>query len=90
MIVEGLKLMVVGMTTVLLFLTLMILLIQWVAHLTKSVTAREMLAIEEEKERLKREKEERAKLATTGDSDDDIVVISAAIAAFEAERAAVS
>lgn len=89
MIVEGLKLMVVGMTTVLLFLTLMILLIQWVAQLTKGVTARELLAIEQEKERLKREKEERAKLAS-GDSDDDIVVISAAIAAFEAERAAVS
>ena len=90
MIVEGLKLMVVGMTTVLLFLTLMILLIQWVAHLTRNVTAQELLAIEHEKERLKREKEERAKLAAAGDSDDEIVVISAAIAAFEAERAAVS
>ena len=90
MILEGLKLMVVGMTTVLLFLSLMILLIQWVAYLTRNITARELLAIDQEKERLKREKAERAKLAAGGDSDDDIVVISAAIAAFEAEKAAVS
>lgn len=44
MIVEGLKLMVVGMTTVLLFLMLMILLIQIAARLTKNVTARELKA----------------------------------------------
>ena len=49
MIVEGLKLMVVGMTTVLLFLTFMILLIQAAAKLTKDVTARELQAIENEK-----------------------------------------
>ncbi|PIE65119.1 MAG: sodium pump decarboxylase subunit gamma [Desulfobacterales bacterium] len=91
MIFEGLKLMVVGMTTVLLFLMFMILLIQFVAYLTRDITAREIQAIEEEKARLKREKEERARLAQAADdSDEDIVVISAAIAAFEAERAAVS
>ena len=86
MIVEGLKLMVVGMTTVLMFLTLMILLIQFAARLTRDVTARELLAIENEKQRLKalREKEKMA----AAEGDDDIVVITAAVAAFEAERAA--
>jgi len=87
MIVEGLKLMVVGMTTVLLFLMLMILLIQIAARLTKNVTARELKAIEDEKELLKQMRK-MEKLAAEGD-DNDIVVITAAIAAFEAERAAV-
>ncbi|MBT8328898.1 MAG: OadG family protein [Desulfofustis sp.] len=86
MIVEGLKLMVVGMTTVVLFLTFMILLIQAAAKLTKDVTARELQAIEDEKERL-RQQREKEKLASE-ESNDDIVVITAAIAAFEAERTA--
>ena len=86
MIVEGLKLMVVGMTTVVLFLTFMILLIQAAAKLTKDVTARELQAIEDEKERLRKQRE-RDKLAAE-EGDDDIAVISAAIAAFEADRAA--
>ena len=87
MIVEGLKLMVVGMTTVLLFLMLMILLIQIAARLTKNVTARELKAIGDEKELLKQMRK-MEKLAAEGD-DNDIVVITSAIAAFEAERAAV-
>ena len=87
MIVEGLKLMVVGMTTVLMFLTFMILLIQLAARLTKDITAREMQAIEAEKERLKQERK-REKL-TADEDDNDIVVITAAVAAFEAERAVV-
>jgi len=87
MIIEGLKLMVVGMTTVLLFLILMVVLIQLVATLTKGVTARELQAIQDERERLRKEKE-RQKSAAAADQDEDIVVITAAIAAFEAERAA--
>ncbi len=87
MIIEGLKLMVVGMTTVLLFLILMVVLIQLVAMLTKGVTARELQAIQDERERLRQEKE-RQKSAAAADRDEDIVVITAAIAAFEAERAA--
>jgi len=90
MIIEGLKLMVVGMTTVLLFLIFMILLIQLFANLTKNVTARELQALEDEKERLKLERErEKLAAAAADDSDEDIVVITAAIAAFEAEKAAV-
>jgi sodium pump decarboxylase gamma subunit len=87
MIFEGLKLMVVGMTTVLMFLMLMILLIQLAAYLAKDSTARELQAIQDEKDRMKREREQ-AKLAAD-DSDEDIVVISAAIAAYEAERLAI-
>lgn len=86
MIVEGLKLMVVGMTTVLMFLMLMILLIQLAAWLTKDVTARELQAIENEKERLRQQREREKQAVAEG--DDDIAVITAAIAAFEAERAA--
>ncbi|MEJ2057431.1 MAG: OadG family transporter subunit [Desulfofustis sp.] len=85
MILEGLKLMVVGMTTVCLFLILMILLIQLAAKLARNVTAREMQAIEEEKLRLKKLREMEKQAAEGG--DDDIAVISAAIAAFEADRA---
>ena len=89
MIIEGLKLMVVGMTTVVLFLLFMILLIQLFAHLTRSITARELQAMEDEKERLRQERErESLAAAAADDSDEDIVVISAAIAAFEAEKAA--
>ncbi|BDD89054.1 OadG family protein [Desulfofustis limnaeus] len=86
MIFEGLKLMVVGMTTVLLFLTLMVLLIQLVANLTKGVAAKELQAIQDEKDRLRQERERQKQAAA--DPDDDIVVITAAIAAFETERAA--
>ena len=86
MIVEGLKLMVVGMTTVCLFLILMILLIQLAAKLTRNVTARELQAIEDEKLRLKKLREMEKQAAAEG--DDDIAVITAAIAAFEADRAA--
>ena len=86
MIVEGLKLMVVGMTTVVLFLTFMILLIQAAAKLTKDITARELQAIEDEKERLRKQREREKQVPEEG--VDDIVVITAAIAAFEAERTA--
>lgn len=87
MIFEGLKLMVVGMTTVLLFLSFMILLIQLATRLTSEVTARELQAIDDEKNRIKRERA-MAKLAAD-EGTDDIVVITAAIAAFEAERATI-
>ncbi len=79
--------MVVGMTTVVLFLSFMILLIQLVAYLTRGVTARELQAIEEEKERQRLERQ-REKEAAADEGDEDIVVITAAIAAFEAERSA--
>jgi oxaloacetate decarboxylase (Na+ extruding) subunit gamma len=85
MIFEGVKLMVVGMTTVMLFLCLMILFINLVSYLTRGSAAREVKAIADERalQALNRKK---AKEATTQDADEDIAVIAAAVAAYEAER----
>lgn len=85
MIFEGIKLMIVGMTTVMLFLLLMILFINVVALLTKSATTRELKEIELEK-KLQAQKRKQAKEAATQDMDEDIAVIGAAVAAYEAER----
>jgi sodium pump decarboxylase gamma subunit len=83
MILEGVKLMFVGMTTVVLFLTLMIYLIQLVSHLTRGATARELAAIKLERELLARSRKEKQ---SSEDADDDIAAITAAVAAFEAEK----
>jgi oxaloacetate decarboxylase gamma subunit len=85
MIFEGVKLMVVGMTTVMLFLLLMILFINLVAMLTRGATARELDAIEKER-KLQALNRKKAKQATSQDSDEDIAVIAAAVAAYEVER----
>lgn len=85
MIFEGIKLMLVGMTTVMLFLMLMILFINLVAVLTKSSAARELQLLEEEKN-LQALKRKQAKEAASQDADEDIAAISAAVAAYEAER----
>lgn len=85
MIFEGVKLMVVGMTTVMLFLGLMILFINLIARLTRGVTARELEALEREKA-FQAEQRKKAKEGAAGDADEDIAVIAAAVAAFEAER----
>lgn len=84
MIFEGLKLMLVGMTTVLLFLIAMIMLIQLVSYLTRGVAQRELAAIEEERKQKAAARQK--KKATAGNADEDIAVIAAAVAAFEAER----
>ncbi|MFT5697683.1 MAG: oxaloacetate decarboxylase gamma subunit [Desulforhopalus sp.] len=85
MLFEGVKLMIVGMTTVMLFLCLMILFINLVAFLTKSEAAREVGEIELER-KLQALKRKQAKETTTGDADEDIAVIAAAVAAYEVER----
>jgi oxaloacetate decarboxylase (Na+ extruding) subunit gamma len=84
MILAGIKLMLVGMTTVVLFLTLTIMLILLVAKYTRGFAERELAEIENEKKR-------RAmihKAEDEVDADEDIVVIAAAVAAFEAEKLA--
>lgn len=89
MILEGIKLMFVGMTTVVLFLIFMIFLIQVVSHLTRSATARELEAIKLERELLTRnrkEKQSAQEQQSAQDADEDIAVIAAAVAAFEAEK----
>ena len=85
MIFEGVKLMVVGMTTVMLFLLLMILFINVIALLTRGATARELGAIEKER-KLQALNRKKAKEATSQDTDEDIAVIAAAVAAYEVER----
>ncbi len=87
MIFEGLKLMFIGMSTVVLFLTLMILLIQFVSSLTKEATARELEAIRLEREAQARRKKEQI---SSESDDDEIVAIAAAVSAYEAERFATS
>lgn len=85
MLFEGVKLMIVGMTTVMLFLCLMILFINLVASLTKKEAARELDAMEKERE-LQARKRRQAKEAASADGDEDIAVIAAAVAAYEVER----
>lgn len=85
MIFEGVKLMVVGMTTVMLFLSLMILFINLVSFLTKGTAARELDALHKERERQTQARKE-TKEGTTEDADEDIAVITAAVARYEAER----
>ena len=88
MIFEGVKLMFIGMTTVLLFLVLMILLIQLTSYLTRGATAREVEGIKLARELLaqKKKKAISAKASASSDADEDIAAIAAAVAAFEAER----
>ncbi len=84
MIFEGVKLAFIGMATVLLFLSLMILLIQWVSVLTRESARRELEAIKLAKDLKARAKPSRA--ATEEDTDTDIAVIAAAVATYEEER----
>ena len=88
MIFEGVKLMVVGMTTVMLFLSLMILFINFVAYLTRSAASREVEALKTEREllALNRKRAKEAKEQGVGDAGEDIAVIAAAVAAYETER----
>jgi len=88
MIFEGVKLMIVGMATVMLFLGLMIYFINFVAYLTRSAAARELETIRRERE-VQAANRKKAQLTATGsNADDDIAAIAAAVAAFESERMA--
>ncbi len=89
MIFEGIKLMFVGMTTVMLFLTLMIYLIQLVSHLTRGATARELEAIKLERELLAKSRKDK-QASMNADEDEDIAAIAAAVAAYENEKFAMS
>lgn len=86
MIFEGVKLMFVGMTTVMLFLGLMIYFINLVARLTKGVAMREVEAMKKERELLAQNRK-KVKETVVDNADEDIAVIAAAVAAFEAEGA---
>ncbi len=89
MLLEGVKLMFVGMTTVLLFLSFMIILLQLVAKLTRNIAQQELDSIEKERLRKHQQHQRRKALkmaASSKSHDEDIAVIAAAIAAFEAEK----
>lgn len=85
MIFEGVKLMVLGMTTVMLFLCLMILFINIVSFLTRDSTARELKAIADDRA-LQTLYKRKIKEATPESADEDIAVIAAAVAVYESER----
>lgn len=90
MIFEGFKLAFIGMGVVLLFLSLMIVLIQWVASLTRESSRRELAAIKQAKDlRTRTQRVTQDRQAQAVDSEDsglDIAVIAAAVAAYEEER----
>lgn len=89
MLVEGVKLMLVGMATVLLFLMVTIFLIQVVSRLARKSAFREMEAIRLERERrglARKQPVPRGEPRGAADVEDDIAVIAAAVAAYEAER----
>ncbi len=85
MIFEGVKLMIVGMTTVMLFLGLMICFINVVAYLTRGSAAREMAAVKRERD-LQAQNRKNAKESASEGADEDIAAIAAAVAAYEVER----
>ncbi len=88
MLFEGVKLMIVGMTTVMLFLGLMIYFINFVAYLTRKAAAREVETIRRERELLAQSRKKVQQTAAGKHADEDIAVIAAAVAAFEGERMA--
>ncbi len=94
MILEGVKLMLVGMGTVFCFLWLTVLCIQLVSKLTRKQTARELELLEQERKKIamaRKAKRANARSSTSSpppsnDHENDIAAIAAAIAAFEAEK----
>jgi sodium pump decarboxylase gamma subunit len=91
MLFEGVKLMVVGMTTVMLFLLLMIYCMKIVAFLTRGSAAREIQEIASDRAALarKRQKPQPAVAAqpavAVSDGGADFAVIAAAVAAYESD-----
>ncbi len=82
MIIEGVKLMLVGMTTVLLFLCFTIVLIQLISRLTRETSSREVAAMRLEK---RKRIGIRPEAVSAPDFEEDIAVIAAAVAAYEAD-----
>ena len=84
-LIEGLKLMVIGMTTVFVFLSIMIMVINLVARLTKKHAIIELDQLEEAK--LARASKSRNKKGKgTGQGQVPTAVISAAVAAYQTDE----
>jgi Na+-transporting methylmalonyl-CoA/oxaloacetate decarboxylase gamma subunit len=86
MVFEGVKLLAIGIGTVMSFLVLMICCINLIAYLTRGVAARELETIRRDRELLDAGRKKAQRAAIDTHLDDDIVVIAAAVAAFEGER----
>ena len=93
MILEGVKLMLVGMGTVFCFLWLTVLCIQVVSRLTRKQSTKELEQLDQERKRAAMARKARIAAqspvrthATSDDDENDIAVIAAAISAFEADK----
>tara|TARA_B100000029_G_scaffold434390_1_gene447810 strand:- start:598 stop:846 length:249 start_codon:yes stop_codon:yes gene_type:complete len=80
MLLEGLKLMVLGMITVMLFLMFTIIFIEWVKYLNRNFTALEKTSLE------KKEKSEFQTTISKTKRAMPIEIFAAAISAFESDR----
>ncbi len=88
MVIEGLKLMVLGMGVVFIFLALLVVIMQINARLLRGVTEREMQPpVDIRAERRKREMSQKAKSKVESDEKQRLVaVIAAALAAHRAKQ----
>ncbi len=82
LVMEGLKLLVIGMGLVFLFLIILIFFIDIMARVLRSATLAEEKAIKDE---LERQKAKKAAKAKAHHSSDVTAVIAAAVAAFRAK-----
>ena len=82
MLWEGLKLMGVGMTTVMLFLMAMIACIEWVKHFTRKYTILEQQALQARRKYNRNSTETETDISSTV----PVEVFSAAITAFDSEK----
>ena len=80
MLLEGLKLMIVGMATVMLFLLLLIACIEWVRFLTRNFT------MNQEQSLLQSRKSDSNKGKTVPNLELPVEVFAAAIASYESDN----
>ena len=80
MLLEGLKLMIVGMATVMLFLLLLIVSIEWVRFLTRNFTTNQ------EQSLLQSRKTDSNKFKTVPNLKLPVEVFAAAIASYESDN----
>ena len=80
MLLEGLKLMIVGMATVMLFLLLLIACIEWVKFLTRNFT------MNQEQSSLQSRKSDSNKYKTVPNLEVPVEVFAAAIAFYESDN----
>ena len=80
MLLEGLKLMIVGMATVILFLLLLIACIEWVKFLTRNFTMNQQQSLHQSR------KSDSNKCKTVPKLEVPVEVFAAAIASYESDN----